>query len=242
MLRILTWLWPQPGGRAEYTAEHVNIWAAMVGRHLSMPHTLACVTDMPEGIDPSIEIISPPGEFEDVRIPTWSDRRARGLPQCFRRLAMFHPNAGEIFGERFVSMDLDCVIADNLDPLFDHDDDFRMYRGTNAARPYNGSLLQMNAGARPKVYTEFTPERAVAAGKIYLGSDQAWISYVLGWCEKTWGPEHGVQWYRSRQNRHDIRPRLMFFPGTPKPWQVRPSDPSGPWVAAHYVGEVREAA
>lgn len=231
MLTVLTWLWKQPDGRAAYTAEHVNIWAAMVRRHLAMPHRLACVTDHPEGIEAGVEIIAPPRDFEDVRIPTWGPDK----PQCLRRLAMFRPDAGAIFGERFVSMDLDCVVAAPLDPLFEVADDFRMYRGTTDKRPYNGSLLLMTAGARPQVFERFTPQAAVAAGQRFVGSDQAWISHVLGWGEATWGREDGVLWWGSRHNADAPLQRLMFFPGTPKPWQVADLN-EDPWVAEHYRG------
>jgi hypothetical protein len=60
MLTVLTWLWLQEGGRTAYRAEHVNAWAAMVRRNLSLPHRIACVTDMPDGIAASIDIIVPP--------------------------------------------------------------------------------------------------------------------------------------------------------------------------------------
>lgn len=229
MLQIITWLWAQPGGRASYTAKHVNLWADQVDRHLGMEHQLSCVTDMPEGIDPRVRIIVPPGDFEDVRIPTWGEDR--GLPQCFRRLSLFRPDAAEIFGERFVSMDLDCVVAEPLDPLFDRPDDFVMYRGTTDKRPYNGSMLMMTAGCRSRVYTHFTAARAAEAGRQFLGSDQAWISHVLGWGEATWGPEDGVVWWGSRRNRIAPSWRLMFFPGTPKPWDL--VDESS-WVGMHY--------
>lgn len=230
MLRVNTWLWSQPAGRTRYTAEHVNIWADMVDRHLTMEHELACVTNAPEGIDPRVRIIAPPGQFEDVRIPTWDMHAGAQLPQCHRRLAMFAPNAAETFGERFVSMDLDCVVAEPLDPLFDRPDDFVMYRGTSGARPYNGSMVMMTAGARSQVYTEFTPERAAEAGKQFVGSDQAWISHILGWDEPTWGPEHGVVWWGSAKNYEAPEWGLMFFPGTPKPWELL----SDSWVAQHY--------
>lgn len=228
MLHVLTWLWSQPNGRASYNAEHVNIWADQIDRHLDMDHQLACVTDMPEGIDPRVRIIEPPRDFEDVELPTWG--AARGLPQCLRRIALFRPDAADIFGERFVSMDLDAVIGNSLDPLFDRPDDFVMYRGTTAQRPYNGSMLLMTAGARSQVYAEFTPDRAVEAGKKFLGSDQAWISHVLGWGEATWGPEDGVLWWGSRSNGLASTRRLMFFPGSPKPWQIN----HDPWVVEHY--------
>ena len=205
MLTVIFWLWNQPGSRTRYTGEHVNIAADMVDRHLAMDHEIACVTDMPEGIDQRVRIITPPGDFEDVRIPSWGDERAPGLPQCFRRIAMFRPDAADIFGEHFVSMDLDCVISDSLDPLFDHDRDFRMYRGTTDARPYNGSMLQMRAGCRPHVYTAFTPELAVEAGKMYLGSDQAWISYASDGVRRHGASRTGFR--RSARHATQARPR-----------------------------------
>jgi len=95
----------------------------MVRRHLAMPHTLACVTDTPEGIDPSIEIIEPPRDFENIRIPSWPEFR----PQCLRRLAMFRPRCRRyILASDSSAWILDCVIGGPLDPFFDTDADFKM--------------------------------------------------------------------------------------------------------------------
>lgn len=228
MITVLSWLWVQPGGRTRYTSEHVNIWADMVRRHLSMDHEIAIVTEDADGIDASIRIIEPPRCFESVSIPTWEE--ADGLPQCLRRLSMYRPDAAEIFGERFVSMDLDCVIAGSLDPLLDVKDDFKIYRGTSSERPYNGSMQLMTAGARSRVYTEFTPQGAAEAGRNFVGSDQAWISHTLGWGESTWGPEDGVVWWGSSSNPLAPMHRLMFFPGTPKPWDLF----DRAWIKRHY--------
>lgn len=238
MLKILTWLWAQPGGRTQFTAEHVNIWAAMVRRHITMPHAIACVTDMPNGIASSIEIIDPPHEFDNVRIPTWGEKK----PQCLRRISMFRPDSAEIFGQRFVCMDLDSVIADSLDPLFDHDDEFRICPGTSHKRPYNGSMMQLTAGARAKVYNEFTPRRAIMAGAKFLGSDQAWIGHVLGWNERTWSAADGVLWYESRYARKVPPCRVMFFPGSTKPWHVNSPLAVDRWAEKNYRIGTREAA
>ncbi len=227
MLTVMTWLWSQPGGRATYTAAQVNIWADMVRRNLTLPHRIACVTDMPEGIDHDIAIIEPPRDFEDVQIPTWTG----GRPQCLRRVAMFSPDAGKLFGDRFVSMDMDCVIAGSLDPLFSRAEDIVLYESPGPApdgRPYNGSMLMMTAGARPQVYQDFTPEGAVEAGRRYAGSDLAWISYVLGKGEAVWNEEDGVVWW-GRRGHADAR--LMFFPGFPKPWNLIGGHA---WVSDHY--------
>lgn len=213
MLTVMTWYWIQPNGRAAYKPEHVRIWADMVRRNLTIPHRLAVVTDVP-GDYGDLIVIDPPRDFENVRIPTWGEDK----PQCLRRLAMFAPDARKRFGDRFVSMDMDCVVSGSLDPLFDRNDDFVMYRGTHERRPYNGSMVMMTAGARPQVYTEFTPEGAAKAGRDYIGSDQAWISRTLGPGEATWGVDDGVHAWGSRLNRGE--PRLTFFLGNPKPWDL----------------------
>lgn len=225
-IRVLCWLWAQPGGRTNYQPWHVRCWADMVRRHLTLPHTLAVVTDVP-GDYGDVQMIAPPRDFEDVRIPTWGQH----MPQCLRRLAMFRPDAAEVFGaERIVSMDLDCVISGSLDPLFSRAEDFVMYRGTNAARPFNGSMLMLTAGARPQVYECFTPERAVAAGQQYIGSDQAWISHVLGSGEAVWDAKDGVHAWGSRLNVGD--PRVTFFLQPEKPWSyVAKGDP---FCTKHY--------
>lgn len=225
MITALAWLWTQPEGRATFTAEHVNIWADSFRRHCSLNHELACVTDMPEGIDPSIRIIDPPREFEDVKLPRWGGHR----PQCLRRLSMFRPDAADIFGERILCMDLDSVIAAPIDPLIDRADDFIMFRGTAPNRPFNGSMMLLTAGARAKVHTDFTPEGAIEAGQKFVGSDQAWISHCLGWDEATWGPEDGVVTWGSLSSVKAQDWRIVFFPGSPKPWDVRDE-----WIETHW--------
>lgn len=236
MITVLTWLWKQEGSRVDYTAMHVNIWAAMVRRNLTMPHRIACVTDMPEGIDPRVHIILEPDDFRDVRIPTWGN----GRPNCFRRISMFRPDANEIFGERFVSMDLDCVIGDCLDPLFDRPEDIVLYkspRGGQAQRPYNGSMLMMTAGARPEVFEDFTLEGATFAGRRYIGSDQSWISHKLGRGEATWSEDDGVAWNQSPPSESW---RVMFYPGSIKPWDEFARGKK--WVRRHYRGEDKPRA
>jgi hypothetical protein len=226
MLTVLSWYWVQPGGRSAYTPEHIAIWAGMVRRNLSMPHRIAVVTH--EDVDiPGVETIRPPREFEDVRIPTWGERK----PQCHRRLVMFRPDAAQWFGERFVCMDLDVVIGRPLDPLFDRGEDVVFMKGTAGSRPYNGSLQLIRAGSRPQVYTDFTPEKAAAAGKLFCGSDQAWLAHCLGWNEPVWDEDDGVVRFRSGYRAGRPVPRIVFFPGALKPWMIAAGDK---YARAHY--------
>jgi hypothetical protein len=207
----------------------------MVRRHLSMPHRLACVTATPEGIDSNIEIITPPGDFEDVRNSRWTGKK----PQCYRRLSMFRRDAAAIFGERFVCMDLDVVVGGSLDPLFDRKEDLVLFKGTSRKRPYNGSLMLIKAGCRPQVFEDFTPEGAEQSGQEFCGSDQAWLAHCLGWNEATWDETDGVFFYaRYQRNYERLAPKLLFFPGSLKPWHIR----SDRFVRNNYRIAMKEAA
>lgn len=229
MITVLTWLWSQPGGRTNYTGDHVAIWADMIRRNLMIPHRLVCVTDEALDLPSHIEVIPPPGDFVDVRIPSWPEHR----PQCLRRLCMFRPDAAEIFGPRIVCTDLDLVVGASLDPLFETKDKFRICKGTAQARPYNGSMFILTAGARPQVYADFTPEAAAKAGRRFMGSDQAWIAHRLPG-EATWDQEDGVFFYGMPRTSEAER-RVMFFAGEWKPW-MRWQDG---WVWEHYRRDSR---
>lgn len=222
-LLCLTWLWAQPGGRTKFTAMHVNLWAAMVRRHCTLPIELACVTDMPDGIDPSIRIIQPPGFHDGLQTSKWKG----GRPSCYRRLVMFRKDAARIFGKRFVSMDLDVVIGGNIDAILSRKEDLVLCAPSQQGSRwrYNGSMIMMTAGCRPHVHDNFTPEEAEIASSKFVGSDQAWLGYSLGRGEATWTPEDGVvRWGQAE------RGAMMFFPGHIKPWDAIGNQ----WVAEHY--------
>jgi hypothetical protein len=237
MLTVLTWLWNQPQGRTKFTAEHVWIWADMVSRNLSMRHRLACVTTETD-LPPNVERIDPPGEFEKIQ-PNWGPRK----PNCYRRLSMFRRDAAKLFAKRFVCMDLDCVIGGPLDPLFERSEDLVLFKGTNPDRPYNGSMMMIEAGCRPQVYEDFSAEGARISGEQFVGSDQAWLALKLGRGEKTWDERHGVFWYGSLYQAlaKKVNPRILFFPGKVKPWTLAPLH-IDPFVTNNYRVAEKEAA
>lgn len=211
-LLCMTWFWRQEGSRTLFRPEHVNIWAAMLRRHCTLDIEIACVTNIPDGIDPSIRLIEPPGFYDDLKTSRWQG----GRPSCYRRLAMFRRDAADLFGaERFVSMDLDCVIGGNVDSILDRPNDVVICGPSQkgARWIYNGSMMMLTAGARPFVYEDFTPEGAELASRRFVGSDQAWLAHSLGEGEAIWTAADGV----VRWNGDHAGP-LMFFPGNVKPW------------------------
>lgn len=185
----------------------------MIRRHLTIPHTLAVVTDI-EGDYGDVEVIPPPHDFEDARLPTWKEAR----PQCLRRLAMFRRDAADLFGaERVLVTDLDLVVCGPLAPLLTGAGDFKITQGTARSRAYNGSMMMLRLGSRPHVYEKFTLAKAIEAGRKHVGSDQAWIAHCLPG-EKTWTPADGVRFWGQHQAAGDIR--VVFFAGEVKPWSL----------------------
>lgn len=226
-LTVICWRWrPSPGYRSKFGPETVRILRNMVKRHYPHPHRFVCVTDHPSEIDKGIETIPLWKEWGDIPSPHGGHN-----PSCYRRLRMFSPDAEALFGKRFVSLDLDTVIVGDLSSLWNRPEDFVMWGETDPRSYYNGSMLLMTAGARPQVWERFnpktSPQEAKAAGR--FGSDQGFISHVLGPGEATWRERDGVLSYRLHlgSGSRPLPPHakvVMFHGGT---------DPDSPRAQRH---------
>lgn len=241
-LSILCWRWkPIPLYRSSYPPRTVVALRDMVRRCYPHPHRFICITDAPHEIDPSIETIRDRGDHAALPSP-----HGQKNPSCYRRLRMFSGEMAALVGPRFVSLDLDTVLTDDVTPLWHRDEDIVLYGDTNPKTHYNGSMVLMTAGCRRKVWDEFdpasSPKKAKAAG--FWGSDQAWLSYVLGGKEAKWTTADGVFSYRNHIRDHNNRlpdgSRLVVFHGNVDPWDHRGQ--SIEWVRRHYGVTTSEVA
>lgn len=233
---VICWKWQTPGYRSSYGSATVNALRAMVARHYPVPHRFLCVTDDPEGLDPSIEVVPDPKDFIAVPSPHGGKN-----PSCYRRLRAFAPDAGLLFGAtRFVTLDLDCVIVGDLRPLWDRPEDLVLWGDTNPRTHYNGSMILMTAGVRPDVWERFDPMRSprLARASGCFGSDQGWISYCLGPGEAKWTRADGVYSFRNdiqpvHLARLPLNARMVMFHGAHDPWGPY-AQRNCPWVREHY--------
>jgi hypothetical protein len=189
MITFVSWLWrgnTMGPGRVDYVADHVNRLDAMLQRHVTLPFEHVCVTDMPEGIVPSVRIV-----------PMWPE--LGGYGKCYRRLRVFDPAMRDILGRRIVSIDLDTVITGNIDHLFNRPDPFVIWGDPTRLphTPYCGSLFMLEIGYRPDVWTGFDPAVALNLRKTHgaIGSDQAWMGHVIKRAA-TWGKAEGIYSFR----------------------------------------------
>jgi len=222
MLQVVCWKWaPEKESkhfvkRAGFSAKHVNVLYASLKRFLTLPHKLVCVTDDYAGIRPEVTIMGIDGYFKYFK----------ELGGCYRRLRAF--DRVGIFGQKFISIDLDVVICGNLDKIFDFDEDFKIWEDTFRRRtPYCGSLWGMETGAREKVWEEFFahPELSIkqAREKGFIGTDQAVVSSMLHPREATWGIADGIYNFNTqiRVNGKALpgNAKLVFFNGKYDPSQ-----------------------
>ena len=199
--------------QVSYGAEHVNILFESIKRNTNVRFTPICVTDDATGIDKSI-----------TTIPLWNTYTHLG--GCYNRLFLFSKEARKLFGEKLICIDLDTVITGNIDHILSREEDFVI----NEFRPvgqkyqkYNGGLLSLVTGSRTEVWEKFNEKTSIKIlddlrnNQGYLGSDQAWIQYVLGNNESLFTNQNGV--YDFNQFYHDL-PKdagIVLFPGRTDP-------------------------
>ena len=243
-LTIVFWLWRDARCWTQYTPEHVNTCARMIHRNLTLAHRFVVMTDQIDAeFDPLITPIPLWDDWHDLRSPEWLPE----FPQCYVRLKAFSAASRAVFGERFVSVDLDCVVTGSLDSILGRSEDFLIcYRAPikydDRKSRYQSSMWMMNAGARKAVWSKFRGEQSFDAirGKCkpedarrFLSTDQGWMLYALGRTEAGWGMKDGVYfWPWLRANRMTAKlpgnAKIIFFQGQEKPWDLLD------WLKANY--------
>lgn len=226
-----------PKYRSQYEARNVNVLRNMFERHLHMPHKFVCVTDDPEGIDERVNIVPLWPDHSDLKSPHGSRE-----PSCYRRLRLFARDAGELIGaDRFAWIDLDVVLTSDVTPIFDRPEPIVLLPTVSPRIPFNGSMVLMDAGARPEVWETFDPVTSPKRNVLHkcYGSDQGQISFCLkDKGEATWkiGPNgDGIYFRHKHLSSHNPLPadaRIVSFHGPGDPWHF---DRHGwRWVVEHY--------
>ena len=100
----------------KFNSEYVNRLHKMVEKNLTLPHRFVCFTDDTDGINPVIEVYPLPQiKFKD------------GPERGWRKLSVLSKNLQDLQGTA-LCLDIDIVIINNIDYLFEESGDFRIIK------------------------------------------------------------------------------------------------------------------
>jgi hypothetical protein len=225
---IVCFLW-HSGNAREYTSKHVNYFADMVRRNMTIPYRFICVTDDTEGFDDSIELFKLPKEVDwikGVKTP-----EIQHLPSSYRRLWLFSKEA-KCLGDRILQMDIDALIVKDLAPLFSMPDDFVGWRPMSEHRAkikpvqrayrIGGGTWLLRTGTHTHIWENFSVDKIKEVRHIgWRGSDQAWLSYNLAKTCAVFPDSMGIYHSQDGAKQWNTLPenaRIVHFNGKVKPW------------------------
>jgi hypothetical protein len=222
---------------------HVNTLARALIKHTpGMDVRIVCVTDDPAGIT------------ECETHPLWSDcsdlvnATKDNLPSCYRRLKLYDRATqramGIKAGDRILGLDLDVLVTGDLRGVLATPGLFVGWKlaGTHHTEVYNGSFQMFTAGTLDDVWYDFDPITSPRAAlhAMYLGSDQAWLSWKLVNREGCTNIDYPVlasyPLHCQRLGRFSASHRLVFFHGKRKPWDPLAINESS-WITRYWRPE-----
>tara|TARA_Y100001937_G_scaffold16311_1_gene22542 strand:- start:612 stop:1241 length:630 start_codon:yes stop_codon:yes gene_type:complete len=126
------------GKKSVYTYEHVNKLYNMVDRNTTHEFNFICFTDDPKGIESHIQT---------------QPIRERNLNHWWHRLVLF--KQGLLSGP-CINIDLDVVIHNNIDELFELDDELYMVpNGIFGIHEYNDCVVKFNPDKHHYMWDKF---------------------------------------------------------------------------------------
>jgi len=222
----------------KYSSEYVNKLYRGVSRHCTLPFKFYCLTDDSLGLDSNIHTIPLP----DYLKGWWCK------PYMFSNDL---PIKGNI-----LYLDLDVVIAGNIDKLFTYQpDNWCTVRDfTRAMRPkwhkYNSSIVRFKTGQLGFIWEEYKQNYENIQRKFFGDQDFLWDvtkdyqamlypdSWIQSWKwevrqDKEWAPG-GVKGTRTFKKIENVEPRIeccvAVFHGDPNPEHCK-----DPWVVDNWI-------
>lgn len=193
----------------KYSSDYVNILYSMVKRNLTIPFKFYCITDDSTGITkPEINIIP------------IKDENKEGWWYKLQFFKMF-----ELYGIEGINLtlDLDIVIVNNIDCLFENPKKFCISRDCSPAQGNNSSVMLIPQTGYEFVHTEFNPIIIkTQIGKHFMHGDQNWISHKIPtphlW-KKQWIRSYKYECSKRGKDPFNIPHdcRIILFHGKPDP-------------------------
>ena len=130
----------------KFDAEYVNRLYDMVEKNLTLPHRFVCFTDDKKGLKKGIEVFPlPPIKFKP------------GPERGWRKLSVFNKKLANLKGQA-LCLDIDVVIINNIDYLFEEKGDFRILKDWGYPKESyvgNSGCYRFNIGEHPDIVEYF---------------------------------------------------------------------------------------
>lgn len=198
-----------------YGPEYVNHLRSMVRRHLNLAHRFVCFTDDRRGLAPDIEVQPLP---KVVSRP--------GRERFWNKLGIFSSPLLDLTGP-VLCLDLDVVIVDCIDCLFEAKGEFIMvkeYRTKPGTSPGNTSVCRFEAGAHPDILARFEADPEAVEARYTFDQDLvADMAKNLSFWPQAWCPSFKRHCIPDWPLCYFTPPRLpagariAVFHGQPKP-------------------------
>ena len=130
----------------KFDSEYINRLYDMVERNLTLPHRFVCFTDNAEGIKEGVEVFP---------LPSISFKE--GPERGWRKLSVFNKKLADLEGQA-LCLDVDVVIINNIDYLFEESGDFRILKDWGYPEESyvgNSGCYRFNIGEHPDVVEYF---------------------------------------------------------------------------------------
>jgi hypothetical protein len=228
---------------SKYGPEYVNRLHAMVSRHLTGAFRFVCLTDDTNGISDAVECLPLPP------VPIPDDAPERG----WKKIGAFSPALETLKGWTILYLDLDLVIVDALDPLFDRPEDFSIIRDWYHPLSLigNSSVFRYSLDLHSSLFEDFCRNSAAIRRKFrneqeYLTRYMADAGQLSFW-PKEWCrsfrlgciPYWPANLWRAPSLPADCR--IIVFHGDPKPPEAISGSTAlslfflpAPWIAEHW--------
>lgn len=199
-----------------YGPEWVNKLYGMVARNTSWTIRFVCLTDDPAGIRPEVECKS----FPLLELDSDVGKKWRGNEDpWWRKLCLYSTTVHDLRGMTLY-LDLDVVIAGNIDALFTHPGRFCMMRVWRAERfkePLgNSSVVRLFIGAESYIVERFRSQPHKHWDEVYHGHDQRFVSATAK--KITFYPEEWCASFKDTLPRNAV---LRFFSQPKFPSQAK---------------------
>jgi len=228
----------------KYGPDYVNKLYNMVAKNLTKSFRFICFTDNEKGIQDNIEIFPLPY----IKIP--QNKPERG----WRKLSILQKDLYDVRGT-CLFLDLDIVIVENIDPIFDLKGDFFIAFDKRKEKSYigNSSVFRFEASAHDDIYQHFNNNHSKILCE--FRNEQAYLSSMIikkgifQYWPELWCPSFKYHCVPKFPLNYFLSPKIpngakiILFHGLPEPNEAAEGKSGkwyryikkSPWINKHWL-------